>query len=272
MTSSASSTGKSAASAAQNSRIFEIVARIGYVVLGIVHIVIGAIAVSVAQGAGGEADQGGAMQQVASWPFGLLLLWVIALGLFALAIWNVTEAFLVREDDAKKKWGYRIKYVGTAIAYIAIGITALTYALGGRSNSDQSSETLSAQLLAAPGGVFVLVLIGLVTLGIGVAFVYRGATRRFEKRLLLPGNEATRKGILTFGMVGYIAKGIAVAIIGVLFVIAAVTADPEAAGGLDAALKSLVGLPFGVFILWLIGAGLVVYGIFCFARARYAKM
>jgi hypothetical protein len=89
---------------------------------------------------------------------------------------------------------------------------------------------------------------------------------------MLPGREATRKGILTFGTVGYIAKGIAVAIVGVLFVVAAVTADPEAAGGLDAALKSLVALPFGVFILWLVGAGLIVYGIFCFARARYAKM
>ncbi|MBM7504349.1 DUF1206 domain-containing protein [Agromyces aurantiacus] len=267
-----SATGKSAASAAQSSRVLETLARIGFVVLGIVHIVIGAIAISVAQGAGGEADQSGAMGQVASWPFGVVLLWVIAIGLFALGVWQVAEAFLVRESDTKKKWGYRVKYVGTAIAYISIGVTALVYALGGRSNPDQSSETLSAKLLAAPGGVFLLVLIGLIILGVGVAFVYRGATQAFEKRLLLPGNEPARKGIVTFGTVGYIAKGVAVAIVGVLFVIAAVTSDPKQAGGLDAALKSLAGLPFGVFILWLIGAGLIVYGIFCFARARYAKM
>lgn len=267
-----STTGKSAASAAQNSRILEILARIGYVVLGIVHIVIGAIAISVAQGAGGEADQGGAMQQVASWPFGLFLLWVIGLGLFALAIWQIAEAFLVQESDTKKKWGYRVKYLGTAIAYTAIGATALVYALGGRSNSEQSTDTFSAQLLATPGGVFLIALVGLVILGVGAAFVYRGAKRKFEKHLMLPGSEPTRKGILTLGTVGYIAKGIAVAIVGVLWVVAAVTADSEAAGGLDAALKSLAALPFGVFILWLVGAGLIVYGIFCFARARYAKM
>ena len=268
-----SDTPKAAATKAQNSRAFEMAARVGYVVLGIVHVVIGAIAISVAVGAGGgEADQGGAMQQVASWPFGLALLWIIALGLFALGIWQVAEAFLVRETDTKKKWGYRIKYVGTAIAYVAIGATALVYALGGRSNSDQSTETFSAQLLATPGGVFVLALIGLIVLGVGVAFVYRGAKRKFEKHLRLPASETARKGILTFGTVGYIAKGIAVAIVGVLFVVAAVTADPEAAGGLDSALKSLSGLPFGVVILWLVGAGLVVYGVFCFARARYAKM
>jgi hypothetical protein len=58
----------------------------------------------------------------------------------------------------------------------------------------------------------------------------------------------------------------------VLFIVAALTADPEKAGGVDAALKSLADLPFGTFILWLVGAGLIVYGIFCFARARYARM
>lgn len=267
-----SATGKSAANAAQNSRILKSLARIGYVVLGIVHIVIGTIAISVAQGAGGEADQGGAMQQVASWPFGLVLLWLIALGLFALGLWQVAEAFLVRDPDSKKKWGYRVKYVGTAIAYVTIGVTALVYALGGRSDGDQSTQTLSAQLLATPGGVFLLVLVGLVVAGVGVAFVYRGATRKFEEHLELPGSGAARRGILVFGTVGYIAKGIAVGIVGVLFVVAAVTADAEAAGGLDAALKSLSDLPFGVVILWIVGAGLVVYGIFCFARARYAKM
>ena len=71
---------------------------------------------------------------------------------------------------------------------------------------------------------------------------------------------------------GYVAKGIAIAVVGVLFVAAAVTADPEKAGGLDAALKSLAALPFGTVILWLVGAGLIIYGVFCFARARYARM
>lgn len=267
-----SASGSSAASAAQDSSILRVLARIGYVVLGIVHIVIGAIAISVAQGAGGDADQGGAMQQVASWPFGLALLWIIALGLFALGLWQVAEAFLVRDPDTKKKWGYRVKYVGTAIAYIAIGATALIYALGGRSDADESTQALSAQALATPGGLFVLVFIGLIVVGVGVAFVYRGATRKFEKHLELPGSGTRRKGVLTFGTIGYIAKGVAVAIVGVLFVVAAVNADAEAAGGLDAALKSLATLPFGVVILWLVGAGLIVYGIFCFARARYAKM
>ena len=166
------------------------------------------------------------MEQIRQTPVGVLLLWIIALGLLALAIWQIAEAFLERDPDTKKKWGYRIKYVGTAIAYIAIAWTALVYALGGESDSSESSESFSAKLLATPGGVFLLVLVGLIVVAIGVAFIVRGVTRAFEKRLNLPAGVA-RPGIVTFGVVGYIAKGIAIAVTGVLFVVAAFTHDPE---------------------------------------------
>lgn len=262
---------KSAARAAQQSTAFRTIARIGYVVLGIVHIVIGALAISITAGGGQNADQGGAMQQIRDAPFGALVLWVIALGLAALAIWQVTEALVERDPDTKKKWAHRAKYLGTAVAYVAIAITALVYALGGSSDSSSSTTTFSAQLLATPGGVALLVIVGLGVLAIGVAFVVRGFTRAFEKNLDLPAGTA-RKGILVFGTVGYVAKGIAVAVTGVLFVIAALTHDPETAGGLDAALHALAGLPLGPLVLWVVGAGLIVYGLFCFARARYARM
>lgn len=249
------------------------IARIGYVVLGIVHIVIGIVAVSfVTGGGGGAADQGGAMAQIRQTMVGGVLLWVIAVGMAALAIWQIADAFLERDPDTKKRWGYRVKFVGTAVAYIAIAWTALIYALGGRSDSAESTRDFSANLLATPAGVVILVLIGLIIGAIGVAFIVRGATRGFEKHLALPASEAAKKGIVTFGVVGYVAKGIAIAVTGFLFVVAALTHDPEKAGGLDAALHSLATLPFGPVILWIVGAGLAVYGVFCFARARYARM
>ena len=152
---------QSAARAAQDSTVFRTIARIGYVVLGILHIVIGVIAISVATGGGGEADQGGAMEQIPKAPAGVFLLWAIVLGLIALAIWQIAEAFVERNPDTKKKWGYRVKYIGTAVAYIAIAITALVYALGGQSDSSESTQSFSAQLMSTPGGVFLLVLVGL---------------------------------------------------------------------------------------------------------------
>jgi hypothetical protein len=148
-------TPQAAARAAQDSTPFRVVARIGYVVLGILHIVIGAIAISVATGGGGEADQGGAMEQIQKTPAGVFLLWLIVIGLAALAIWQISEAFLERDPDTKKKWGYRVKYLGTAGAYVAIALTALVYALGGQSDSSESSTSMSAQLMASPAGVVV---------------------------------------------------------------------------------------------------------------------
>ncbi|MFJ6654303.1 DUF1206 domain-containing protein [Microbacterium sp. NPDC091313] len=262
---------RSAARAAQDSTAFEGVARVGYVVLGILHIVLGSIAISIATGGGGQADQGGAVQQIQQAPWGLALLWATVIGLAALTVWQIAEAVLARDADAKKRWGHRIKDLGTALAYVAVALTALTAALGGRSDSEGSTRSFSAQLLASPGGVFVLVLLGLVVAAVGIAFVVRGATRAFARKLSLPSGPA-RTGILAFGAVGYIAKGVAVAVTGVLFVIAAFAHDPSQAGGLDAGLHALAALPFGVFLLWLVGAGLVVYGLFCFARARHARM
>ncbi|MFY9711861.1 MAG: DUF1206 domain-containing protein [Microbacterium sp.] len=262
----------SAARAAQDSTAFRVLARVGYVVLGILHLLIGAIAISIATGGGGgDADQGGAMQQIQKSPAGAVLLWIIVIGLIALAIWQIAEAVVERDPDTKKKWGYRIKFLGTAAAYLAIAGTALVSALGGQSQSSESSQSFSARLLAAPAGVALLVLVGLIVGAIGIAFIVRGITRAFKKHLALPSGTA-RTGIIAFGVVGYIAKGIAVAVAGVLFVIAALTHDSETAGGLDAALRALAGLPFGAVILWTVGAGLVLYGLFCFARARYARM
>ncbi|MEZ3157221.1 DUF1206 domain-containing protein [Microbacterium sp. BWR-S6Y] len=269
---SASASASAAADKAQDSTAFRVAARIGYVVLGLLHLLIGAIAVSIATGGGGEsADQSGAVQQVASAPAGMLLLWVIVIGLAALAVWQIADAVAERDPDAKKRWAHRAKYVGTAVAYGAIGVTALTALMGGRSESADQSRTMSAQLMASPGGLVVLVIIGLAVAAIGVAFVVRGTTKAFMKNISAPGGAAGR-GIRIFGMVGYIAKGIAIGVAGILFLVAAFAHDPNAAGGLDAALRSLAGLPFGQFVLWLVGAGLVVYGLFCFARARYARM
>jgi len=264
-------TPRDAAREAQDSPVFEILARIGYIVLGIVHIVIGVITISTVTGGGGEADPGGALEKIRDTPIGVLLLWVIAIGLLALAIWQITEAVLERSPDPKKKWGYRLKYVGTAVVYLAIAWTALVYAFGGESDSSEASQSLSAQLLSTPAGGFVLGLIGLVVGGVGVAFIIRGVTRGFKKHLALP-DEPVQTGIVTFGVVGYVAKGIAVTIAGALFVIAAVTHNPERAGWLDGALDALGTLPFGDVLLWVVGTGLATYGLFCFARSRYAKM
>ena len=65
------------------------------------------------------------------------------------------------------------------------------------------------------------------------------------------------------------AKGIAIAIVGGLFIYAAITHEPQKSGGLDQALRTVLEQPFGPFLLGVIAVGIICYGLFCFARARH---
>ncbi|MFS0911953.1 DUF1206 domain-containing protein [Microbacterium sp. 179-I 3D2 NHS] len=266
------STAKDAARAAKDSDAFRLAARIGFIVVGLIHIMIGSFAVSIALGGGGDADQDGVMQAIRQSPIGGLLLAIIAAGLVALAVWQIATAFLVTDRADTKKWGKRVKFFGIALSYLVVAGLAVIFAFGGSAHSEKASQTLSAVLLAAPAGVVLLVIIGATVAGVGIGFIVSGFTRRFKKLLHLPSDTAPREGIVTFGVIGYIAKGIAVAVTGVLFVIAAFTDDPDASSGLDGALRSLLDLPLGPVVLCVVGVGLAVYGLFCIARSRYSRM
>ena len=272
MTPSASKTTETVRSGAQSLRenhAFQLVARGGFVVNGVLHILIGGLAVSVAVGGADDADQGGALEQVAAAPLGFTVLWVLAAGLAALGLFQILTAVLVRGTD-KDAWADRAKEGGKGIAYLAVGASAATYATGASPDSSDQTQSLSTGLLAAPGGVVLLVVLGLAVGAVGVYFVVKGARRTFLDDVSLPGGSRA-KTATALGIVGYISKGVAIAIVGVLFVVAAVTADPSEATGLDGALKTLAGLPFGTVILLVVAFGLVAYGVYCMIRARYAR-
>lgn len=270
MTASAQSTARSAASILENSTILRVLARGGYAVNGLLHIVIGVIALGVAFGNSAEADQGGALQQLATNPIGLAALWLIVVGLFALGLFQLVIAALVR-GSGRDEWADRAKEGGKGIAYIAVGFSALTFALGGSSDSSSQTTGLSAKLLSTPGGVVLLVVLALAVIAIGVYFIVKGAKKKFLSDISQPGGTVGR-GVTALGVAGYCAKGVAVAIVGVLFAVAAFTSDPDKATGLDGALKSLAALPFGVVILTVVALGFLAYGVYSFFRARYARL
>ena len=49
-------------------------------------------------------------------------------------------------------------------------------------------------------------------------------------------------------------------------------ADSEEAAGLDGALTTIRDLAFGPYLLTLVAAGIASYGVYSFARARYARL
>lgn len=262
---------ESAARSASRSRPFQIGARLGYAVNGLLHILIGAIAIGIARGAGGEADASGALSGLAATPGGVFVLWTIVVGLAALGLWQVTEAILVPSPDPKRKWGHRAIELGKAVVYLAIAGAALGFAMGGSSDSGGDAQGLTATLLATPGGIVVLVIVGLAVCVVGGVFVVMGIGKKFTKDLTVPSGTVGRV-VVGLGVVGYAAKGIALGVVGILFLVAAFTVDASESTGLDGALKALVELPFGPAILIVVAIGLIAYGLYSFVRARRARL
>lgn len=262
---------KDVARSATDSPVARGLARGGYVASGVVHLIIGVIVLVIAAGGRGEGDQAGAFTAIAAAPLGFVGLWVLALLLAALGLWHVADGILVSRASEVKKWGVRIAAWGRAAVFLGLAAIAASVAIGARPDGDESAEEASRGLLRVPGGGGVLALIG-IGIGIGgIAFLVIAVRRTFRDKLVMPDG---RIGTLmtALGVMGYAAKGVALVIVGVLLLIAAVRVDPEAAGGLDAAIRALLEVTGGPFLVGFIGAGLAAYGVYCFFRARYARL
>jgi hypothetical protein len=239
---------------------------VGQVANGIVHFLIGGIALGVAVGGGGgSADQSGAMQALQQTPLGSTAVWAVGIAMILLALHALVSAIAASRRD----WKDALKNAGRGIAYAAVGATALVYAVGGSSNSEQSADSLSSDLMATPVGPWLVGAVGVVIVAIGAYFIIKGARRKFLEDVSPPPR--FRQLVVALGTVGYIAKGIAVIVVGVLFLTAAVQHDAQEAGGLDAALQSLTTVPGGVFALIGIAVGLMLYGVYSFARGAWSR-
>jgi hypothetical protein len=253
------------ASRVERSPAVRVLARVGLAAIGVLHILIGVIALAVAFGSGGDADQSGALQAVVAVPGGMFVLWAVIVGLIFLALWQILQAITAH------KRGEKMTEIAKCVVYAALAGIAISIASGGRSDASNSEKSMSAKLLGMPGGVFLLAAIGLAVVAVGVVFVVNGVTHRFERDLRLPPNRWATV-TTTLGRVGYVAKGVALVIVGGLIVFGAIASDPQKAGGLDGSLKALTQVPFGVFLLVLIALGLIAYGVFWCVRAYASRL
>jgi hypothetical protein len=273
--SSATSNVRNSASRAANSKPLEMVARAGFVGYGIIHLIFAWIAFQVAFGGSSqESDQSGALQTLAGNGFGKFLLVLIAIGMVGLAIWQGFEA-AIGESGPQDKAAIAERVVSgvRAVLYLVLAFYSVNVLRGAKASMAQSQEDKSAGIMAHSGGRWLVGLVGLVVIGVGIGIFVYGLLKKFTKRLKMQEMRASvRKSTVRLGMGGYTAKGVAYFIAGLLVVTAAVTYDPDKARGLDAALKTLAGHPWGVWLLALIGLGIAAFGVFCFAQAKYRKV
>lgn len=262
-----------AAEDASNSRAFVVAARSGFAVSGLLHLLVGIIAIRLAFGESKDAEQSGAMAQLAAQPAGYVLVWVGAAACLALGLWQGSEViFGYRHAPARKRLGKKLSAAGQGIVFLALAVAFASFALGNRRDSGESTSDATALVMSMPFGPAFLLFIGAGIVVAGVAFVARGFLKSFARQLNLPVSKTLRRGTVALGIVGYAAKGVALFLVGLLVIVATVQANPEESTGLDGALKALRAQPFGVYALAVIGIGLGCYGLYQVAKAWLAKM
>ncbi|MEO8108094.1 MAG: DUF1206 domain-containing protein [Actinomycetes bacterium] len=258
---------------AANSPWMERLARIGFVARGVVYILIGFLALKIATGSGNpEADQQGAFSYLGRQSFGQVLLWALVIGLAGYGLWRLFQGITGQVDgpDRDKQGTYRVVNVVKGVLYLAFAFSAATIAV--HSSSGDSTQ-LSQSVMKQPWGPFLIGTIGAVIVVAGLAMVVQGWTRDFAKYLdSSKATGRTRDLLVTFGRVGYIARGVVFALAGGFVVFGAVQSSPKKTDGLDVALSSLADAPLGAAMLITVALGLIVFGVYSLAESRYRQV
>jgi hypothetical protein len=270
-TSQAADGARDASQQLRRTRGYRVLVAVGLASYGVVHLLIAWIALRVAWGGGGDASQQGALRTLAKTGAGPVLLVVVALGMLTLALWQAVEAAfgngrVAEQHDEAHRTRKRLASAGRALVYLLLGISAFRLVVGGGGSKGQE-DGLTSRLLSVPLGRVLVVAVGVAVLAVGIGQVVRGIRQTFTEDLSGDRTRATRM----LGSVGYVAKGVALAVVAGLFGWAALSYDAKKAGGLDAALHTVASQPQGSLLLTVLAAGFAAFGLFCFVWARNAR-
>jgi hypothetical protein len=128
-------------------------------------------------------------------------------------------------------------------------------------------------VLAWPAGRVIVVVTGLIIIGVGVAHVVKGVKESFTEEIDTSSmSPVAREGVARLGQIGYIAKGVALGLVGGLLSYATLTFDRQEAQGLDGALHTILAQPFGRFLLTAAALGFAAFGVFAILQSRYRRM
>jgi hypothetical protein len=251
-------------------------ARVGLVAYGAMHLLIAFLTTRMALGLrGADADQTGALQIVGSGPGGRALLWVIGLGLLCLGLWQAAEVLLwwrglLHPDRRRRAAVVCVKCLAKGGVYAFFGVTALLFAMGLEYEADERLPELTDEVLEIPGGEAAVYLAAAGVVAVGLYTLVRGFTGGFMKDVDLPAAPDRWEPVIEgLGRIGYVAKGIAFGLVGVLLGRAAGSADVTSATGLDGAMTAIAGVDAGPWLLAGIAVGFAAFGVYALARARY---
>jgi Domain of Unknown Function (DUF1206) len=274
--SSAQVQARAAGHTATHSPLFEALTRIGFVARGVIYATIGLLAIQLARHSGSKpSDQRGAMEKIQQQPFGHGLLIAVAIGLGGYALWRFVQAGYGTgpEGGGDSSTMGRIVALGSGIAYLAMCALAVSILLGSSSRKSSSPHHSAAGVLGWPGGRYLVAGAGVLFICVALYQAFKGATKRFLKddKTEQMGRRVL-KVFTVIGVVGHLARTVAFGLIGVFALKAAIDYNPKKAVGLDGALATIARQSYGQYLLAVVAAGLIAFGLYSIADARYRRI
>ncbi len=272
--------GKQVVRNATTSPLMEKLIRLGYIVRGLVYAVIGLLAIQVAFGGGGAlANQQGAIAAIGNAPAGKILLYVMLAGLIGYALWGIIRAVVdpLHQGNDAKGVVERLGYLISGISYGTLVIATYGLITAGASAASSGAQNASTQkttalILTQPWGPYVVGFAAMVVIGAGLLQIYQSFRHNFNPQFLLGGSTGTeRKWIERLGRFGTAARGLVFSLVGVFLLLAAYHHDAKQAQGIDGVLTAMLRQPYGPWLLAIVAAGLISFGIYSAMIRRMVK-
>jgi len=241
-------------------------ARVGFVLDGLLHAAMGWAGLQIVWvgRSTSTADESGALTGIAATLGGRAVLWVGVVGFALVTVWNLARALTGRHCETGRK---RLEHAADGLAYATVAWSAAVFAVGTGQTSRESTVEVTSTLLAMPAGPVLVVITGLAVAGVGVFSIWSGLSQDF----LLDLSRRPGRTLTWVGVIGFVARGVAFALVGLLFVIAAWTHRSQESTGIDGALHWLQHQPAGQYALAVISLGLVFFGVYLVLRARHLR-
>ncbi|MEW4448044.1 DUF1206 domain-containing protein [Qipengyuania sp. JC766] len=238
--------------------------RVGYFSRAILYAVLGLVALTSA----GRIAEGtdGVFLAIEDYPAGTVLLWIMAVGLTAYALFRFCSLLFDIENNGSdsKGWAKRVGHAGSGIGHLVLAYSAFKFANDSASSSSGGgAEEAAAGILSVELGGIVLGVLGVIFFAVAVFQAKKGISGDFMHRISPAAPSATR----WLGGVGFCARAVVYAVIGWSLVQAGFFSQgADEVKTLGDAVASLAG-EGPIFTITAIG--LLTFGLFSLILARY---